>query len=137
MTGRLFSLIAIPLSLLGHLLFWTGSSGLLRGVQVLAPVDPVAIVLAASGILCIAAAVATVAVGSLGAIIVGGLHLAFSLLLFLFPFSPGSGVTPAWDAMNAVRVISEETSDGMYFYVPTGFAFVTGVIFLTAGLAAD
>jgi hypothetical protein len=136
MTGRLFSLIAIPLSLLGHLLFWTGSSGLLRAVQLFTPTEPVAVILTAAGILCIAAAIATVAVGSLGAIIVGGLHLAFSLLLFVFPFSPASGVTPAWDLMNAVRSLSQETSDGMYFYVPTGFAFLTGAIFVAAGLAA-
>jgi len=137
MTGRLFSLIAIPLSLLGHLLFWTGSSGLLRALQLFTPTEPVSVILTAAGILCIAAAIATVAVGSLGAIIVGGLHLAFSLLLFVFPFSPASGVAPAWDVMNALRSLSQETSDGMYFYVPTGFAFVTGAIFVAAGLAAD
>ena len=137
MTGRLLSLIAIPLSLLGHLLFWTGSSGLLRATQLLGAVDPVSVILTAAGILCIAAAIATVAIGSLGAIIIGALHLAFSLLLFVFPFSPASGITPAWDVMNALRSLSQETSDGMYFYVPTGFAFLTGAIFLAAGLAAS
>ena len=46
MTGRLLSLIAIPLSLLGHLLFWVGSAGLLRGAQLFQPIEPVSFILA-------------------------------------------------------------------------------------------
>jgi hypothetical protein len=137
MTGRLFSLIALPLSLLGHLMFWTGSAGLRRTVQTFAPADPAAVILVVAGILLIGAAIATVAVASLGAIVIGALHLAFSLLFFLFPFAPRSGLTPAWDVLLALRTLSPETSDGAFFYVPTGFAFVTGAIFLAAGFAAD
>lgn len=136
MTGRLLSLIAIPLSLLGHLLFWVGSAGLLRGAQLFQPIEPVSFILAIAGALLIAAAIATVAVGSLGAIIVGALHIAYSLLLFLLPFSLGGGFAPAFELMTGLRSLSFELSDGMFFYVPTGFAFITGVIFLAAGLAA-
>jgi hypothetical protein len=137
MTGRLLSLVAIPLSLIGHLLFWAGSGGLLRAVFVFAPPEPVAVILVAAGILLILAAMATTAVGSLGVIVIGLLQLAFSLLLFLMPFTLRGGFSPAFEVMNAVGSSSREISDGMFYYIPTGMAFVTGVIFLVAGIAAN
>jgi hypothetical protein len=38
--------------------------------------------------------------------------------------------------MNAVRAAGVEIGDGLYFYVPTGIAFLTGAIMLVAGLVA-
>lgn len=136
MTGRLLSLVAIPLSILGHLLLWSGGAGLVRSAQVAGSAEPASLILVIAGALLIAAAMATVAVGSLGAIIIGALHIAFSLLLFLVPFSIGGGFSPAFEFMTGLRSLSREISDGMFLTVPTGFAFVSGVIFLSAGLAA-
>ncbi|MEO5921034.1 MAG: hypothetical protein ABIQ01_07815, partial [Pseudolysinimonas sp.] len=123
--------------LIGHLLFWSGSSELLRSFQIFGTVPPVAVVLVVAGALLIVAAIATVAVGSLGAIIIGVLHLGFTLLLYAFPFTLRGGFAPGFQLMNSVRSVSMEISDGMYFYLPTGFALVTGTIFLIAGLAAS
>lgn len=137
MTRRLFSLVAIPLSLLGHLLFWAGSAGLLNALQLLAPLEPVAVILVVAGILLILAAMATAAVGSLGVIVIGVLQVSFSLVFLLMPVSlRGGGFSPAFDVMLEVRSFSREISDGMFYYVPTGMALVTGVIFLVSGLAA-
>ena len=53
MTGRLLSLVAIPLSLIGHLLFWAGQRGLFSGrVFVFAPPEPVAVILASPRASC-------------------------------------------------------------------------------------
>jgi hypothetical protein len=136
MTGRLVSLIAIPLSLIGHILFWLGSSGLLFGARALAPAQVGDVVAVSAGILLIAAAVATVAIGSLGVILTGAVQLVFSLLLFLIPFSVTGGFSPALEIMGAVRSAGTEVGDGLYVYAPTGFAFVTGTIMLVAGLVA-
>ncbi len=136
MTGRLVSLIALPLSLIGHLLFWMGSSRLLVGSRVLAPAEAGDVVAVSAGILLIAAAVATVALGSLGVAVIGSLQLAFSLLLFLVPFGASGGFSPAFEIMNAVRSASVDVGNGFSFYVPAGFAFVTGTIMLVAGLVA-
>jgi hypothetical protein len=106
-------------------------------VQLLAPLEPVAVVLVVAGILLILAALATIAVGSLGAIVIGVLQVVFSLMLLLMPISlRGGGFSPAFDVMIAVRSFNREISDGMFYYVPTGMALVTGVIFLVAGLVA-
>lgn len=139
MTARLFSLVAIPLSVVGHLLFWAGSAQLLRATQQLVPgVDAAAVALTLGGVLVTAAAIATVAIGSLGAYIVGGLHLVFSLLLHLVPFDPlHGGFSPAFSLMNAMRGAGVEINDGMFFYVPPGAAAVTGIVFVAAALAAD
>jgi len=136
MTGRLVSLIAIPLSLIGHVLFWLGSARLLFGARVLAPAEVGDVVAVSAGILLIAAAVATVAIGSLGVVVIGGVQILFSLLLFLVPFSVRGGFSPAFEIMNAVRSAGVEIGDGLYIYVPTGVAFLTGVIMLVAGLVA-
>jgi len=136
MTGRLVSLIAVPLSLIGHVLFWMGSARLLLGSRVLAPAEIGDVVAVSAGIVLIAAAVATVAIGSLGIIIIGGVQLLFSLLLFLVPFGVRGGFSPAFEIMNAVRSAGVDVGDGLFFYVPAGFAFVTGAIMLVAGLAA-
>ena len=103
MTGRLLSLIAIPLSLLGHLLFWLGSAGLLRGARCRVRLSRGHCRGPRRGRLLIAAAMATVAVGSLGVIIIGALQIVFSLLLFLVPFSIGGGFSPAFEFMTGVR----------------------------------
>lgn len=140
MTGRLFSLVAIPLSLVGHLLFWGGSATLLRGLMQFGSgaIDLGALALAVVGMLLVLAALATVAVGSLGALIVGAVHLLFSLLFHVVPFDViRGGFSPAFEVMNAVRGLSMEVSDGMFWYVPTGVAVVTGAIFVGAALAAD
>jgi hypothetical protein len=137
MNRRLFSLVAIPLSLIGHLVFWAGSAGLIHAVQIFAPLEPVSVILVGAGILVILAAMATVAVGSLGVIVIGALQVVFSLMLLLMPISlRGGGFSPAFDLMIEVRSFNREISDGMFYYVPTGMALVTGVIFLVAGLAA-
>lgn len=136
MTGRLVSLIALPLSLVGHALFWLGSDRLLFGARVLAPAELGDVVAVSAGILLIAAAVATLAIGSLGVIVIGGVQILFSLLLFLVPFGVRGGFSPAFEIMNAVRSAHAALGDGLYAYVPTGFAFVTGVVMLVAGLVA-
>jgi hypothetical protein len=136
MTGRVVSLVAIPLSLIGHVLFWIGSAGLLLGSGRGAAAEPGAVLAVSAGILLIAAAVATVAIGSAGVIVIGAAQLLFSLVLFLAPFSLRGGFSPAFEVMNAVRSVGVEIGDGLYLYVPTGFAFLTGVIMLVAGLVA-
>ncbi len=136
MTGRLVSLIAIPLSLIGHVLFWMGSAQLLFGARVPAPAEFGDVAAVSAGILLIAAAVATVAIGSAGVILAGGVQLAFSLMLFLIPFSVTGGFSPAFEIMSAVRSASAEVGDGLSTYVPTGIAFLTGTLMLVAGLVA-
>jgi hypothetical protein len=136
MTGRLVSLIAVPLSLIGHILFWMGSVQLLAGAAVAAPVEFPDVVAVSAGILLIAAAVATVAIGSPGVIVIGAAQLVFSLMLFVFPLSARGGFSPAFEIMSAVRASSAEIGDGLFLYVPTGFAFVTGVIMVVSGLVA-
>lgn len=138
MTSRFFSLVAVPIALVGNLLFWSGSAGLLRGSQQFAGVlDVGALALTVAGIVVLLAAVATVAIGSLGAYVVGGAHLVFSLLLHLLPFDfRGGGFSPAFEVMNAVRSASMEVSDGMFFYFPPGVGVVTGTVFLCAALAS-
>jgi hypothetical protein len=136
MSGRLVSLIAIPLSLIGHLLFWFGSARLFAGSRVLVPPEIGDVVAVSSGILLIAAAVATVAIGSLGVIVIGSIQILFSLMLFFVPFSVRGGFSPAFEIMHAVRSAGVEVGDGLFFYVPTGIAFLTGTIMLVAGLVA-
>jgi hypothetical protein len=137
MSSRLFSLVAVPLSLVGHLLFWGGSATLLRLYQQFGGTDPLAVLAVAAGILLIVAALATVALGGLGAFVVGAVHLLFSLLLHLIPLDLlGGGFSPAFDLMNAVRSASMEVSDGMFFYFPPGVGVVTGTVFLCAALAS-
>lgn len=140
MTGRLYSLVAIPLSLVGHLLFWGGSATLLRGLMQFGggALDVGALALAVVGMLLVLAALATVAIGSLGALVVGAVHLLFSLLFHVVPFDLiRGGFSPAFEAMNLVRGLSMEVSDGMFWYIPTGVGVVTGAIFVGAALAAD
>lgn len=137
MTSRVFSLVAVPLSLVGHLLFWGGSATLLRLYQQFGGTDPLAVAAVAFGILLIVAALATVALGGLGAFVVGVVHLLFSLLLHLIPVDLlGGGFSPAFALMNAVRSASMEVSDGMFFYFPPGVGVVTGTVFLCAALAS-
>lgn len=137
MTSRVFSLVAVPLSLVGHLLFWGGSATLLRLYQQFGGTDPLAVAAVAFGILLIVAALATVALGGLGAFVVGVVHLLFSLLLHLIPLDLlGGGFSPAFALMNAVRSASMEVSDGMFFYFPPGVGVVTGTVFLCAALAS-
>lgn len=140
MTSRLFSLfslIAIPLSFVGHLLFWSGSVTLLRLFQQFGGTDPIAVAAVAFGILFILAAVATVAFGGLGAFVVGVVHLVFSLLMYLVPLQLIGGFSPAFELMNAVRPASAEISDGMLFYFAPGVGAITGTVFLVAALASD
>jgi hypothetical protein len=139
MTSRLFSLVAVPLSLVGHLMFWGGSATLLRSMfQFSGQFDVVAFAVTLVGLLVILAAIATVAIGSLGAYVVGIVQLVFSLLLHLVPFDfRNGGFSPAFEIMNAVRGASMEISDGMFFYFPTGVGVVTGVVFLAAAVASD
>jgi hypothetical protein len=136
MTGRLVSLIAVPLSLIGHILFWLGSPRLLAGARIVAPVEVADVVAVCAGILLIAAAVATVAIGSPGVIVIGAAQLVFSVMLFLFPVSVRGGFAPAFEVLSAVRASSAEIGDGLFLYVPTGFAFLTGAIMVVAGLVA-
>jgi hypothetical protein len=139
MASRLLSLVALPLALIGHLLFWPGSGLLMRSWQQFGGrLDIGALALTVAGIVLVAAAVATVAVGSLGAVITGIVHLAFSLLVHLLPFDFRTGAfSPGIDVMNAVRGVSIEAGDGMFLYFPPGAGAVTGAILLGAGLAAD
>ena len=139
MTGRVFSLIALPLALAGHLLFWPGSALLLRSTQQFrGAVDLGALVLTVAGILLIAAAVATVAIGSLGAIVLGAVQIVFSLTLHLVPIDLRSDAfSPAFELMNAVRGASTEVGDGMFLYFPPGGGLIIGAVLLAAGLATD
>lgn len=129
MTGRLISLVAIPLSAAGHVLFWMGSANLLNGARELEDLGALV-----AGIVLIAAGVATVALGSVGAIVIGTVLLGFSLTLFLVPLDSKGTFSPALQLMNLVRPINVDAGLGLYFYAPTGFAFLVGAIFLVAGL---
>ena len=139
MTSRLLSLVAVPISFVGNLLFWAGSAGLLRStMQFAGALDVGALVLTVIGVALLLAGIATVALGSLGAYIVGGIHLLFSLLLHVLPFDPlHGGFSPAFEVLNLVRGINMDVSDGMYYYFPTGIGALVGGIFVAAGLAAD
>lgn len=139
MTSRLFSLIALPLSLVGHLLFWPGSAGLLRATQRFdGGLDIGALALVVVGIAVIAAAVATLAIGWLGVIVLGGVHIVFSLLLHLVPIDlRADAFSPAFELMNAARGASAELGDGMFFYFPPGAGLIIGVVLVAAGLASD
>jgi hypothetical protein len=138
MTSRLFSLIAVPLVLVGHLLFWGSSATLIAGVQRGSGVDAGAVGLAGIGIVLILGSIGTVAIGSLGAYIVGGVQLLFSLVLHLVPFDPlHGGFSPAVELMNGVRSASTSLSDGLFFYFSPGAGAVIGAIFVGAGLAAE
>ncbi|MCU1416312.1 MAG: hypothetical protein JWP32_486 [Schumannella sp.] len=134
MRSRLFSLTALPLALAGHLLFWAGSATLLRSAQTFSGPDVAAIAFVAAGILVTIAAMATVAIGSLGAYLVGALLLLFSLLVHLLPIS---GASPAFALIGVVRSGSWATSDGVYFYFLPGVGAVVGAVFVAAALAAD
>lgn len=137
MTGRTFSLVAIPLALVGHLLFWSGSATLLRSWSAFGGgLDVGALLLVLGGIVLILAAVATTAIGPLGAIVVGAVQLLLSLAVHVFPFSFRGGFAPGYEILNASRSISMELGDGMYFYFPPGAGAVTGAILLGAGLAS-
>jgi hypothetical protein len=82
-------------------------------------------------------AIASMAIGSLGAYIIGGWHLLLSLSLHLLPFDlVNGGYSPVFSLITAVRHVSIDLGDGMIFYLSPGGAAITGTTFVLAGLAA-
>ena len=134
-------LFAVVLTAIAFPLLFAG--GLSRYRQVTqfsagAPLDPVPVLLVSLALLLLAASAATIALSSLGVIVVGSVHLAWGLLGVVLPFDPfGGGFTnPIVVFTDAVRDVWPDLSDGMFYFVPTGFGIAFGAVLLTAGMLA-
>ena len=140
MIKRLISiLIALVAAVLGYLAAFSGgvdmanSFGSLRG-----QFDPSSLLLLLLGVLLLAVSALTVVVTSAGVIMLGAVHLLFSIALIAFPPSGmfEDSVLPAYEIVQAVRGVSRVAADGLYFSAGTGFGLLAGVVLLGIGLVA-
>jgi len=137
---RLISIvIAVPASLFGHLLLWTGGVSLLRASRMFgpsAPLDLLAFLVATLGLALIAASTLTVALSSAGVILLGAIQIVLGALAVVLPFQPLQGVTsPVLEIALRLRELHGELGDGLLFSWSSGAGMLAGVVLLVLGLA--
>ncbi len=130
MTRRLISLLAIPLAVAAQLVLAAGGARAYRTIAETgqsALSDPLALVLVLVALVLVAATALTVALSSLGVLIVGGVSVVAGIIGLAI--GPGAFGAP-------VRSLDPVLSSGLDATVATGGLLVTGVILVAGGLAA-
>jgi hypothetical protein len=139
MVARIVSLlIAVIASAIGLPLLWTGGLQLLVAEQRFGSGDaPVgAALLAGLGIVFVGVAVATISLSSLGAIVVGALHLVAAVAVPIAFTVPGTIVAaPVRAGMSALSSIDPPLAVGAVTFISQGPSAVIGVVLVVAGIA--
>lgn len=140
MIKRILSiLIALVAAVFGYLAAFTGGVGMANSAASFrGQFDPSFLLFLLLGVLLLAVSVLTVVLSSAGVIVLGAAHLLFGIALIGFPPSGmfEDSVLPAYEIVQAVRGVSREFADGLYFSGATGFGLLAGVVLLGIGLAA-
>lgn len=133
---RLLSLlIAVPLSLLALPALWTVDPARIGAQLTGGPplLDPFTAVFGVLGVLLLAAAAASVALSSLGALVAGVIHVFTGLVLFAVP--PGQRYPVVIDASGTFAT-GGALDRGMLEYTVSGSWIMVGVLLLAAAGAA-
>lgn len=129
--------IALVCSVIGVLLLWYGGGATVFEIARFASPEGAGIhpLLTASGCLLLAAAAVSVRWSPVGAIVVGSMHVAFSLIAVLVPYAPFEGVaSPAIQLLNALMGIDEALATGAVYFVAFGGGLLVGFALLGVGI---
>lgn len=141
MIRRILSLVvALVASVLGYLALWSGGTTLAfvaSSFRSGGRIDPGALALVLLGLLLLAVAAMTVALSSLGVIVVGAIHVLVGFVSILSPFEALRSPLPLpYQLINQLFDPNSPVNFGFYASVPTGVGIAVGTVLLVAGLAA-
>jgi hypothetical protein len=136
-------LIAVLASVAGLPLLWTGGAMLFYVSQRFTgggggPLSaPGALAMLIAGVLLCAVTGASIAWSSLGAVVMGALHVLVALLALMLPVNvAGGGPTPVWDVVFSLASIDQALSDGASVFTARGIGLILGFALIGGGLAA-
>lgn len=144
MTRRILSLaVALIASILGYFALWTGGMKLAFAASSFssyrpdgAAIDFGALALVLVGLILLAIAALTVALSSLGVIVVGAVHLLVGLISIVSPARLLEVRPITYELFNQLVGGQEALNYGFFTSVPTGVGATIGVALLIAGIMA-